>query len=208
MNCLKVEGVRLIPSLLNADGQRMPFRTGTFDLVMVYRVYVCPGYDVRKQLALEMQRGVKPGGLLVLYDFWPDNPQNPDVKGFPLTQVKAFFPAGRFDVQRIVLAPPIARRLAPISPSACQLLERVPALCTHYLVGMKVAAPFRLAQMEALTVRRMTNDDVPQVVRIHLRSFPAFFLSFLGPRFLTLFYEELLTDPSGAAWVTCSDGQI
>ena len=41
-----------------------------------------------------------------------------------------------------------------------------------------------------IQVRRMAASDVPDVVRVHLTAFPGFFLSFLGPRFLTLYYEE------------------
>ena len=41
-----------------------------------------------------------------------------------------------------------------------------------------------------LTVRQMTSADVPRVVQIHVAAFPGFFLSFLGPRFLRLFYGE------------------
>ena len=40
------------------------------------------------------------------------------------------------------------------------------------------------------TVRPMAQADVPLVVETHLSAFPGFFLSFLGPRFLALFYGE------------------
>lgn len=42
----------------------------------------------------------------------------------------------------------------------------------------------------ALAVRPMTEVDVPRAVQIHVAAFPGFFLSFLGPRFLQLFYGE------------------
>lgn len=41
-----------------------------------------------------------------------------------------------------------------------------------------------------LTVRAMTMADVERVVGIHVVAFPGFFLSFLGPRFLRVFYAE------------------
>lgn len=52
-----------------------------------------------------------------------------------------------------------------------------------------------------MPVRPMRPPDVPEVVRIHLESFGGFFLSFLGPRFLTLLYEGLLAHPRGVALV-------
>lgn len=41
------------------------------------------------------------------------------------------------------------------------------------------------------TIRKMHNQDVKEVVKIHLQSFPGFFLSFLGARFLFLFYSAV-----------------
>jgi len=124
--------------LFCADAQSLPFADGSFDLVTAYTVLtsVLDSYP-RRRLALEMRRVVKATGLIVAYDFWPDNPNNPDVRGIPIIEVKALFPDSHYDVQRIVLAPPISRRLAPFSSLVCQLLERIPWLCTHYLVGIK-----------------------------------------------------------------------
>ena len=51
------------------------------------------------------------------------------------------------------------------------------------------------------TVREMRVGDVPEVVRVHLASFPGFFLSFLGPRFLRLLYGEILRQPDHVALV-------
>jgi ribosomal protein S18 acetylase RimI-like enzyme len=52
-----------------------------------------------------------------------------------------------------------------------------------------------------MAVRDMRPEDVPEVVRIHLQSFGGFFLSFLGPRFLTLLYEGIISHPRGVALV-------
>jgi ribosomal protein S18 acetylase RimI-like enzyme len=47
----------------------------------------------------------------------------------------------------------------------------------------------------------MENRDIEQVVKVHLRSFPDFFLSFLGSRFLHLFYSSVCSAPEGIALV-------
>ncbi len=60
----------------------------------------------------------------------------------------------------------------------------------------------------ALTIRKMEDSDVPQVVEIHLKSFPGFFLSFLGARFLTLFYKGVLADTQGIGLVACSENRM
>jgi ribosomal protein S18 acetylase RimI-like enzyme len=57
-------------------------------------------------------------------------------------------------------------------------------------------------------IRPMRPDDVAAVVRIHLESFPGFFLSFLGPRFLRVLYETILADAEGRAFVAEEGSQI
>jgi ribosomal protein S18 acetylase RimI-like enzyme len=58
-----------------------------------------------------------------------------------------------------------------------------------------------------ICLREMQPNDLPQVVEAHLRSFPGFFLTFLGPRFLALMYESIATDPEGAI-VVASSGTV
>jgi GNAT superfamily N-acetyltransferase len=54
----------------------------------------------------------------------------------------------------------------------------------------------------------MTHPDIDDVVGVHLRSFPGFFLSQLGPAFLARLYRELLDDPSGIALINKHDGRV
>jgi ribosomal protein S18 acetylase RimI-like enzyme len=58
------------------------------------------------------------------------------------------------------------------------------------------------------TVSTMTPQDLREVVAVHLRSFPGFFLSQLGPRFLLSLYQELLRDPTGIALVCKQDPRV
>ena len=66
-----------VDSMLQSDGEELPFRDGTFDaIVSCYVVKYCES----KILASEMARVLKPGGKLALYDFirprgtlWPLN---------------------------------------------------------------------------------------------------------------------------------------
>lgn len=50
-------------------------------------------------------------------------------------------------------------------------------------------------------LRPLGIDDVKDVVDVHLSSFPGFFLSFLGSRFLLLFYSGVCSAPEGIAFV-------
>lgn len=53
----------------------------------------------------------------------------------------------------------------------------------------------------------MSLHDVPAVVDLHLRAFPGFFLSFLGPRFLTALYRATI-DLGEIALVAVVGGKV
>jgi ribosomal protein S18 acetylase RimI-like enzyme len=54
----------------------------------------------------------------------------------------------------------------------------------------------------------MKSQHVDDVVRIHLAEFPGFFLSFLGPRFLRLFYREILAEPGQVSLVAVDGARV
>jgi SAM-dependent methyltransferase len=88
---------------------------------------------MKRSVADEMLRCVKPGGHILWYDFHVDNPWNVDVRGVKKREIWQLFPACKIELTRLTLAPPVIRYLAPWSWSACHLLEKVPLFCTHYL---------------------------------------------------------------------------
>lgn len=59
--------------------------------------------------------------------------------------------------------------------------------------------------MSTSAIRKMKKDDCQTVVAIHLAAFQGFFLSFLGEKFLTVFYRCLLADSSGIALISETD---
>lgn len=63
--------------------------------------------------------------------------------------------------------------------------------------------------MGDLIVRELREDDVSACAELHVRSFPGFFLSELGPRFLREFYRGFLGDPSALTAVAlAADGSV
>jgi ribosomal protein S18 acetylase RimI-like enzyme len=54
----------------------------------------------------------------------------------------------------------------------------------------------------------MSPEHVPAVVQTHLASFPGFFLSFLGPRFLSVFYAGICAAPEGICFVYLNSAGI
>jgi hypothetical protein len=80
-----------------------------------------------------LTRVLAPGGVIVWYDFFVDNPRNHAVRGVRRGEVASLFPGFRVERRRITLAAPITRALAPRSELAAIALEALRVLNTHYL---------------------------------------------------------------------------
>jgi hypothetical protein len=80
-----------------------------------------------------MLRVLKPDGVVVWYDFLFDNPRNANVRGVNAGEIRRLFAGCRLDLRRITLAPPLARRIVPLSWSLARFLEHLRILNTHYL---------------------------------------------------------------------------
>jgi ribosomal protein S18 acetylase RimI-like enzyme len=57
-------------------------------------------------------------------------------------------------------------------------------------------------------VRPMAPQDLPVVVDIHMAAFPGYFMTSLGPDFLTIFYTEAQRSSSGISYVFERDGRV
>ena len=127
----------LLPSalLLHAgDALELDLPAASQDAVFVSTVFSSLLDDAFQQrLADAMWRWVKPGGGVLWYDFTVDNPRNPDVRGVPIARVRALFPGGQVDAQRVTLAPPIARMVTRVHPALYTLCNALPVLRTHVL---------------------------------------------------------------------------
>jgi SAM-dependent methyltransferase len=120
------------------DATRLPWPDGSFDVVLqstalssVLRA------DIRSAIAAEMARVLRPDGAILWYDLCVDNPRNAAVRGLRAPEIRALFPGYRVRLRRITLAPPLARRIAPVSWLAAQALERLALLNTHYLGALR-----------------------------------------------------------------------
>lgn len=131
------EARRLCPeavSIVCGNAAALELDDATFDMVLQSMVFTSIlNHEMRQQVASEMIRIMKPDGIAIWYDYHVNNPLNPDVRGVKRREIHRLFAGCRIKLERITLAPPIARRLAPHSWLACSLLERIPWLCTHYL---------------------------------------------------------------------------
>jgi SAM-dependent methyltransferase len=112
----------------------------SYDLVIQSTVFSSILDDGRRRrTAAEMRRVLRPGGLILWYDFHVDNPRNPDVRSVSRDEIIALFPRCAIRMQRITLAPPLARAIAPYSRVMCELLSVFPVLRTHPLAAIRPA---------------------------------------------------------------------
>ena len=117
----------------SGDASRLPWESGSFDVVLqstVFSSILDPG--MRRAVASEMLRVLAPGGAILWYDFFMDNPSNPHVRGVRRREIAALFPGCRIALRRATLAPPIARRVVPVSWKLATLLESLRVLDTHW----------------------------------------------------------------------------
>jgi ubiquinone/menaquinone biosynthesis C-methylase UbiE len=122
------------PDLRSGDASHLPWPSGTFDIVNQGTVFTSILDPVMKRdVAREMVRVLKPGGVVVWYDFRIDNPWNRQVKGVSRREIHALFPECRINLRAVTLAPPIGRRSVSVSWIGSLLLEKLSILNTHYL---------------------------------------------------------------------------
>ena len=128
---------RLCPSgthLYCGNATCLDFESASFDVIlqiMLFTSVLDPA--MRHAIAREMVRVMKPDGLIIWYDYYVNNPHNADVRAVTHRELRALFPDCDIELQRLTLAPPLARWIAPRSRAAWSLLRSIPWLRTHYL---------------------------------------------------------------------------
>ena len=128
-------------AFFHADGRKLPYATGTFDLVLQFTVFTSVlDPTIKRDLATEMRRVMKPGGIIMWYDYWL-NPTNPQTQGIRPAEIRDLFPDCDYTFRRITLAPPISRQLSKVSWLLCYLLEQFTIFNTHYLVAIRKSLP-------------------------------------------------------------------
>ena len=119
---------------LCGDASSLPYEDRFFDIVMQFTVFTSIlDSGMKEKIASEMLRVLKADGTIIWYDYYVNNPWNPDVKGVKNKEIRELFPNCVFSLKRVTLAPPIVRTLAPFSTLLCLILDKVPFLRSHYL---------------------------------------------------------------------------
>jgi SAM-dependent methyltransferase len=116
------------------DASNLPYEDHFFDIVMQFTVFTSIlDSGMKEKIASEMLRVLKADGTIIWYDYYVNNPWNPDVKGVKKREIQELFPNCLLSLKRVTLAPPIVRTLVPFSTLLCLILDKVPFLRSHYL---------------------------------------------------------------------------
>jgi ubiquinone/menaquinone biosynthesis C-methylase UbiE len=120
------------------NAEALPFGSESFDIVTQFTTFTSIlDEEMKRRVAKEMLRVLTPNGIILWYDYFVSKPTNPDVKGIGKGEIIRLFPNLTFHFNKVTLAPPIARTVAPYSFLLCYLFEKVPWLRTHYLVVIR-----------------------------------------------------------------------
>jgi SAM-dependent methyltransferase len=123
------------------DASVLPLADESMDLVSQFTAFSSVlDHAMRQRMAAEMLRAVRRDGAILWYDLRLGNPANPAARAIPLEEVRRLFPGCHFDVKRMTLAPPVARAVVPRSWILAAILQRIPALCSHYIVLIRKRA--------------------------------------------------------------------
>ena len=142
MASAKIAGAALPgASLAVANAAALPYSDSAFDVAFAFTSLTSMlNQRQREQAAAETLRVLRPGGLLVVYDFWV-NPFNRTTRSLRPHELRALFAGSRVEIERVTLAPPIVRALGG-RPGLCRQLERLPWLRSHLLAAVtKERAP-------------------------------------------------------------------
>jgi SAM-dependent methyltransferase len=121
--------------LMKESGTALPFPDASFDLVLQASVITSiKDPEVRRLVAAEMRRVVKPNGVILWFDFRYNNPLNREVFGMSRRDIYGLYPDCDIRLESVVLSPPIARPIAQRSWTLATLLSLlIPPLRSHYV---------------------------------------------------------------------------
>ena len=108
-----------IIKIYEGDGRAiLPEKELAFDIIFQSTVFTSIlNPSVKKELANKMWSLLKPGGIVLWYDFIYDNPYNKDVKGIKVSEISELFPnSPNISFNRVTLAPFIGRRIKKLYP--------------------------------------------------------------------------------------------
>jgi SAM-dependent methyltransferase len=116
-----------------ADARDLPFGPGRFDIVIL-NVVLSSVLDrgIATRIAGEVDRVLRPGGVVLWYDSRYPNPFNRHVRGISRRDLAGLFAGYEARLQAVTVVPPLARRLGGVTDRIYPALARLAPLCVRY----------------------------------------------------------------------------
>lgn len=122
----------------HADARNLPFADESFDVVVAFTVFSSiVDADIRRSVARDVTRVLRPGGHLVWYDMRLPGP-NRSLRAMSRREIRRLFPHLEFAFRSLTVLPPLARQLGSFDRRAYPALAAVPLLRSHTIgLGLK-----------------------------------------------------------------------
>ena len=124
--------------LLVGDGARLPVGDGCFSVVLAFTLFssiLDP--TLRARVASEIDRVLRPRGVVLVYDFRYGNPMNKHTIRINAGTVRELFSGYEYAFRTLSLIPPVARRLGRSTSPLYSVLASVPFLRTHTMGALR-----------------------------------------------------------------------
>lgn len=149
----RLSRARANAKLVCARGEALPFADQQFDVALQYTVFSSLPDSAMIAVSAEVQRVVRPGGMLLWYDLRLSNPSNPAVHAVSSRRIRQLFPHHDVHLESATLLPPLARALTPRFPTLSGLLDRIPALHSHLIAVIVFRERSSTRPRSATTIR-------------------------------------------------------
>jgi ubiquinone/menaquinone biosynthesis C-methylase UbiE len=118
--------------ILCGDATYLPWPDASMDLVTQFTLFssISDG-EMRRSIAEEMRRILKPRGRILWYDCRYPNPLRPAVRGLSRQEIRNLFPNSSIRFASATLLPPLSRTIAKRSIRAAAILEALPFTRSH-----------------------------------------------------------------------------
>jgi SAM-dependent methyltransferase len=120
------------PGYLVADACALPVPDGAIDIAICSTLFSSVlDETVARDIAREIDRAASADGMVLWFDVFSRRACGPGLRAVRVADLARWFPGWRRSLRRVVLAPPLARRLGRV-PRVADALAAVPMLRTHY----------------------------------------------------------------------------
>ena len=113
--------------------KNLPFDNNIFSLIIIYTVFSSMKNDMKRTYwSSELNRVLKPGGSIFIYDMKVNNPFNKNIKSMKISELSSLFIKYKIQTKSLTVWPQLARLLFTNSYNFYKFLTCFKILHTHF----------------------------------------------------------------------------